>query len=138
MGKKQHSKDRLFITRTEWNTEWGGFKEKKIHKTHLPFYCCALTLQPFTHPYGTNDGYVFDLSAILPYVKKNKTHPITGKKLSVKDLVKLKFHKNLENEYFCPITNKVFVKQSHIVFIRTSGNVYSYGAIKEVKFCCVK
>ena len=62
MGKKQHSKDRLFITRTEWNNEWGGYKEKKRHKRQLPFYCCGLTLQPFQHPFCTKDGYVFDLT----------------------------------------------------------------------------
>lgn len=62
MGKKQHSKDRLFITRSEWNAEWGGYKEKKTHKRQLPYYCCALSLQPFEHPYCTKDGYVFDLT----------------------------------------------------------------------------
>ena len=43
MGKKQHSKDRMFITTTEWATEWGGAKYKD-HRTpfkRLPFYCCA-------------------------------------------------------------------------------------------------
>ena len=152
MGKKQHSKDRLFITRTEWNNEWGGYKEKKTHKTHLPFYCCALSLQPFEHPYCTKDGYVFDLtfvslsihptqgytqnkiinSAILPYVKKNKSHPITGAKLSIKDLIKLKFYKNDDDEYHCPITRKIFNKSSYIVTISKTGNVYSYDAIKEL------
>lgn len=28
MGKKQHSKDRLFITQSEWKNEFGGKKEK--------------------------------------------------------------------------------------------------------------
>lgn len=27
----------------------------------LPFYCCSLSLQPFDHPYCTEDGFVFDL-----------------------------------------------------------------------------
>eukprot|EP01084_Bolivina_argentea_P231495 390381_1 len=132
MGKKQHSKDRLFITRTEWNNEWGGYKEKKTHRRQLPFYCCALSLQPFEHPYCTKDGYVFDLTTILPYVKKNKSHPITGHKLSPKDLVKLRFYKNDDEEYHCPITRKIFNKSSYIVTIRTTGNVYSYDAIKEL------
>eukprot|EP01084_Bolivina_argentea_P250149 419039_1 len=132
MGKKQHSKDRLFITRTEWNTEWGGYKEKKTHTTQLPFYCCALSLKPFEHPYCTKDGYVFDLTTILPYVKKNKSHPITGTKLSVKDLIKLKFYKNDDDEYHCPITRKIFNNKSYIVTISKTGNVYSYDAIKEL------
>ena len=29
MGKKQHSKDRLFITRSEWKNEFGGKKEER-------------------------------------------------------------------------------------------------------------
>jgi peptidyl-prolyl cis-trans isomerase-like 2 len=43
MGKKQHSKDRMFITRTEWATEWGGAKQKEVAAPfkRLPFYCCA-------------------------------------------------------------------------------------------------
>eukprot|EP00484_Ammonia_sp_Unknown_P010398 CAMPEP_0197076744 /NCGR_PEP_ID=MMETSP1384-20130603/212269_1 /TAXON_ID=29189 /ORGANISM="Ammonia sp." /LENGTH=593 /DNA_ID=CAMNT_0042515603 /DNA_START=15 /DNA_END=1796 /DNA_ORIENTATION=- len=132
MGKKQHSKDRLFITRTEWNTEWGGYKEKKTVKRQLPFYCCALSLQPFDHPYCSKDGYVFDLTAILPYVKKHKSHPITGQPLSVKDLIKLKFSKNDDDEYHCPITRKIFNKSSHIVAVSKTGNVYSYDAVKQL------
>merc|ERR1712228_483404 len=102
------------------------------HKTHLPFYCCALSLQPFEHPYCTKDGYVFDLTAILAYVKKNKSHPITGSKLTVKDLIKLNFYKNDDNEYHCPITRKIFNKSSHIVSISKTGNVYSYDAVKQL------
>lgn len=43
MGKKQHSKDRMFITKTEWATEWGGAKSKEIRTPfkRLPFYCCS-------------------------------------------------------------------------------------------------
>jgi peptidyl-prolyl cis-trans isomerase-like 2 len=42
MGKKQHSKDRMFITKTEWATEWGGAKKESTAPfKRLPFYCCA-------------------------------------------------------------------------------------------------
>merc|ERR1712130_331164 len=102
------------------------------NKTYLPFYCCALSLQPFEHPYCTKDGYVFDLTSILPYIKKNKLHPITGSKLSIKELIKLNFYKNDNNEYHCPIKNKIFNKSSHIVTISKTGNVYSFNAIKEL------
>lgn len=44
---------------------------------------------------------------IVPYLKKYKKDPITGKPLAAKDLVKLHFHKNNNNEYHCPITFKV-------------------------------
>jgi hypothetical protein len=60
MGKKQHSKDRMFITSTEWATEWGGakFRDLKSPFKRLPFYCCAcvslpspslLLFDPFLH-----------------------------------------------------------------------------------------
>ncbi|PPS06980.1 hypothetical protein GOBAR_AA13669 [Gossypium barbadense] len=63
MGKKQHSKDRMFITKTEWATEWGGAKSKENRTPfkRLPFYCCALTFTPFELPVCTKDGSVFDL-----------------------------------------------------------------------------
>ena len=32
MGKKQHSKDQLYLTQTEWAHEWGGAKTNR----HLP------------------------------------------------------------------------------------------------------
>ncbi|KAK8606906.1 hypothetical protein V6N13_052659 [Hibiscus sabdariffa] len=49
MGKKQHSKDRMFITKTEWATEWGGAKSKESRTRfkRLPFYCCSPTFTPF-------------------------------------------------------------------------------------------
>ncbi|CAJ1929278.1 unnamed protein product [Sphenostylis stenocarpa] len=63
MGKKQHSKDRMFITKTEWATEWGGAKSKdnRIPFKRLPFYCCSLTFTPFEEPVCTADGSVFDI-----------------------------------------------------------------------------
>ena len=70
-------------------------------------------------------------------------------KMEAKDLIKLHFHKNNEGkrerdetqnetsnnvffmvffvgDFHCPITFRVFNENSHIVAIRTSGNVYSY------------
>ena len=29
MGKKQHQKDKLYITATEWREEWGGRKRTR-------------------------------------------------------------------------------------------------------------
>lgn len=53
-------------------------------------------------------------------------------KFDVKSLLKLKFHKNAEEEYHCPVLFKLFSKNSHIVAIRTTGNVYSYEAIEQL------
>lgn len=48
MGKKQHSKDRMYITKTEWATEWGGAKSKdnSLPFKQLPFYCCSYAPTP--------------------------------------------------------------------------------------------
>ncbi|GFZ18826.1 plant U-box 49 [Actinidia rufa] len=134
MGKKQHSKDRMFITKTEWATEWGGAKSKEIRAPfkRLPFYCCALTFTPFEYPVCTEDGSVFELMNIIPYLTKFGKHPVTGALLKKEDLITLTFHKNSEGEYHCPVLNKVFTEYTHIVAVKTTGNVFCYEAIKEL------
>ncbi|WCJ31417.1 Peptidyl-prolyl cis-trans isomerase CYP65 [Euphorbia peplus] len=134
MGKKQHSKDRMFITKTEWATEWGGAKSKDLQTPfkRLPFYCCALTFTPFEYPVCSADGSVFDLMSITPYIRKYAKHPVTGAPLKQEDLIPLTFHKNSEGEYHCPVLNKVFTEFTHIVAVKTSGNVFCYEAVKEL------
>jgi peptidyl-prolyl cis-trans isomerase-like protein 2 len=46
--------------------------------------------------------------------------------LEAKNLIKLNFHKNAKGEYHCPVTYKPFTKQSHMIAVRTTGNVFSY------------
>ena len=65
-------------------------------------------------------------------MKKHGTNPVTGDKLESKDLIKLNISKNANGEYQCPITFKTFNDHSHILAIKTSGNVYSYDAIEEL------
>ncbi|XP_010272657.1 PREDICTED: peptidyl-prolyl cis-trans isomerase CYP65 isoform X2 [Nelumbo nucifera] len=134
MGKKQHSKDRMFITKTEWATEWGGAKSKEggTPFKRLPFYCCALTFTPFEDAVCTIDGSVFDIMNIIPYIKKYGKNPVTGAPLKEEDLIPLTFHKNSEGEYHCPVLNKVFTEFTHIVAVKTTGNVFCYEAIKEL------
>nr|AFK39547.1 unknown [Lotus japonicus] len=134
MGKKQHSKDRMFITKTEWATEWGGFKSKDNRTVfkRLPFYCCALTFTPFEYPVCTPDGSVFDVMNITPYVIKYGKHPVTGTPLKQQDLIPLNFHKNSEGGFQCPVLNKVFTEFTHIVAVKTTGNVFCYEAVKEL------
>lgn len=133
MGKKQHSKDRMFITKTEWATEWGGAKSKSATPfKRLPFYCCALTFTPFEDPVCTVDGSVFDVMNIVPYIRKYGKNPVTGAKLKQEDLIPLTFHKNSEGEFHCPVLNKVFTEFTHIVAVKTTGNVFCYEAIKEL------
>eukprot|EP00850_Spirogloea_muscicola_P017473 SM000150S01732 [mRNA] locus=s150:222290:225887:- [translate_table: standard] len=113
MGKKQHSKDRMFITTTEWAAEWGGAKNRDLRTPfkRLPFYCCA---------------------NIVPYILKFGKDPVSGKPLAAKDLIKLRFHKNGDGEYHCPVLHKTFTEYSHIVAVKTTGNVFSYEAIQEL------
>jgi peptidyl-prolyl cis-trans isomerase-like 2 len=55
MGRNsRHSKDRLYITATEWRHEYGGKKVAGSHKGQpLPFDHCALSLTPFETPVCT-------------------------------------------------------------------------------------
>ncbi|KAL2924705.1 Peptidyl-prolyl cis-trans isomerase CYP65 [Bienertia sinuspersici] len=134
MGKKQHSKDRMYITKTEWATEWGGAKSKELRTPfkRLPFYCCALTFTPFEIPVCTRDGSVFETMYIIPYIRKFGKNPVTGAPLKLEDLISLTFHKNSEGEFHCPVLNKVFTEFTHIVAVKTTGNVFCYEAIKEL------
>eukprot|EP00246_Nothoceros_aenigmaticus_P009113 TRINITY_DN24435_c0_g1_i1.p1 TRINITY_DN24435_c0_g1~~TRINITY_DN24435_c0_g1_i1.p1 ORF type:complete len:596 (+),score=117.61 TRINITY_DN24435_c0_g1_i1:149-1936(+) len=134
MGKKQHSKDRMFITRTEWATEWGGAKNRDVRVPfkQLPFYCCSLTFTPFEDPVCTEEGHTFEILNIVPYIQKFGKNPVSGSPLSLKDLIKLHFNKNADGEYQCPVLHKVFTEFTHIVAVKTTGNVFCYEAVKEL------
>lgn len=134
MGKKQHQKDKLYITTKEWQEEWGGKKDekKKAKFRRLPFNFCSISLQPFEHPLCTPEGVIFDLMNILPFLKKYKKSPVSGEPMTAKELIKLNFTKNSDGNYHCPIMYKTFNENSHIVAIKTTGNVFSYEAIEEL------
>ena len=76
----------------------------------------------------SDDGYVFDILNIVPYIQRFHRHPVSGQPLELRDLTKLHFHKNAAGEYACPVLNKVFTESTHIVAVKTSGNVYCYQA----------
>lgn len=91
-----------------------------------------LTFLPFEDPVCTVDGSVFDLMSIIPYIKKFGKHPVTGAALKQDDLIPLTFHKNTDGEFQCPVLNKVFTEFTHIVAVKTTGNVFCYEAIHEL------
>ncbi|XP_063531302.1 RING-type E3 ubiquitin-protein ligase PPIL2 [Cydia strobilella] len=137
MGKRQHQKDKMYITYTEWTTLYGGKRsgtavEEDTSFKRLPFDHCCLCLQPLEDPYCDADGNVFELQAFLEFVKKFKINPVTGKKADVKSLIKLNFFKNAQDDYHCPVLFKNFTKNSHIVAIRATGNVFSYEAVEQL------
>ena len=137
MGKKQHQKDKLYLTCTEWSTLYGGKKatsdtgaNSKFRR--LPFHCCSLSFQPFEHPYCTKDGVIFDLMNIVPFMKQFGVNPANGEKLSSKDLIKLTFHKNPSGKYHCPVTFRIFNENTHIVAVGTTGNIFGYEAVERL------
>lgn len=69
---------------------------------------------------------MFDIVNVVPYLQKYHCHPVSGEPLEVKDLIQLNFHKNADNEFHCPVLNKVFTEHSHIVAVKPTGNVYCY------------
>lgn len=73
-----------YLTYTEWTTLYGGKKsgtavEEDTSFKRLPFDHCSLSLQPYDNPYCDDNGNIFELQAILEFVKKFKINPITGK-----------------------------------------------------------
>ncbi|ETN71538.1 peptidyl-prolyl cis-trans isomerase, cyclophilin-type [Necator americanus] len=137
MGKKQHQKDKLYLTTTEWK-EIGGHKDdtgtrlQRAQFKRLPLTHCALSLLPFEDPVSTRSGEIFDLTHIIPYLKKNGVNPCTGKKMSSKDLIHLKFDKDGEGRFRCPVTFRQFTDHTYVVAIATTGNVFSYEAVQEL------
>ncbi|XP_064106496.1 RING-type E3 ubiquitin-protein ligase PPIL2-like [Macrobrachium nipponense] len=137
MGKRQHQKDKMYLTSTEWSTLYGGYKAashsgSKADFRRLPLTHCALSLVPFNHPYVDQHGNVFDLEALLPFLRKFKVNPVTGEPLSEKQLTKVIFHRASSGEYHCPVLYKPLTNTSHIVAIKTTGNVFSYEAVEQL------
>jgi hypothetical protein len=69
-----------YLTYTEWTTLYGGKRTgpETTGFRRLPFDHCCLCLKPFENPYCDNQGNIFELQAIVAYLKKFKTNPVTG------------------------------------------------------------
>lgn len=126
-----------YLTYTEWSQYYGGKKVESAENEHikfkrLPFDFCSITMAPFEIPYCDPDGNIFELSAIIDFLKTFKINPITGKPCDAKSLIKLNFHRNCDGAYHCPSLFKPFTKNSHIVAIAITGNVFSYEAVEQL------
>uniref|UniRef100_A0A0M3HIG3 RING-type E3 ubiquitin transferase n=1 Tax=Ascaris lumbricoides TaxID=6252 RepID=A0A0M3HIG3_ASCLU len=121
----------LFLLIQFFSLDTGTRLQRAVFK-RLPFTHCALSLLPFEDPVCTPDGIIFDLTHIVPYLKKHGVNPVTGKKLSSKELIPLKFSKDEKGNFRCPVTFKTFTPTSHIVAIRQTGNVYALEAVQEL------
>ncbi|OQR78640.1 peptidyl-prolyl cis-trans isomerase 2 isoform X2, partial [Tropilaelaps mercedesae] len=107
MGKKQHQKDKMYLTTTEWSTLYGGKRavtaeSRSSEFRRLPFDHCALSLQPFENPMCTSEGVVYDVVSIVPFIKKFGIDPTSGKDLlddspfTRADVIHLQDPQNLE------------------------------------------
>lgn len=126
-----------YLTYTEWSQFYGGKKLESNEDEHikfkrLPFDCCSITMIPFETPYSDLEGNVFELEAIIEFLKTFKVNPITGKPCDSKSLIKLNFHRNADGDYHCPSLFKPFTKNSHIVAIVPTGNAFSYEAVEQL------
>lgn len=103
MGKNKHSKDRMFITATEWAVKYGGKKHgsRGGQSRPLPFDHCALSLAPFHTPVllPNDTGVVFDLENIVPYLQKHHCDPVSGREMSSKDIIRLHMSKNADGQW---------------------------------------
>lgn len=132
------------ITHSEWASSdaysasagagVAGARNNTVHASfkRLPFNFCSLSLQPFKHPVCTANGTIFDLTNILPWLKKHGTNPVDGSPLKNADLIKLNFTKNEAGEYVDPVTFKVFTDNTHIVALRVSGNVFAWDTVERL------
>lgn len=80
----------------------------------------------------TSVGTVFDLTNIIPWIKKHGANPVDGTPLKTSELIKLNFLKNDENEYIDPVTYKVFTDNTHLVALRPSGNVFAWDTVERL------
>ncbi|WPH02158.1 Hypothetical protein R9X50_00501300 [Acrodontium crateriforme] len=139
MGK---GTDKLYITHSEWSSEdaFGASAGANARKNgtagasfkRLPFNFCAVSLQPFEHPVCTVEGTIFDLTNILPWLKKHGTNPVNGQPLKSSELIKLNFTKNDEGEYVDPVTFKTFTDNTHIVALKNTGNAFSWDTVQRL------
>ena len=145
-AKKSASKDRGYVTASEWQRDGGGktifassssFSSKsssnRIQK--LPFHCCALSFLPFgDHPVvSLKSGALYDLDAVVPYVMKHKKDPVTGEAMKTSDLKPLKLKKcssknwtddddDFAHKYECPILGSEFTNATKICVVKKTGN----------------
>ncbi|KAI3385564.1 hypothetical protein SNEBB_008544 [Seison nebaliae] len=137
MGKKQHQADKMYVTASEWQMLYGGFKpqnygEKSVFR-RLPFYYCALSLQPATKPFCTKEGIIFDMMSIAPFLSRYGLNPVTGKLLGANELIKVKIvYDEEEKKPMCPILKKTMTENSFIIVNRVSGYMYLNEAIEQL------
>ncbi len=100
----------------------------------LELDCCSLSFLPFEHPVCSPQGHIFELENIVPYVQKFHRNPCNDEPLELAQLTKLHFARNESGDLQDPVLNKVFNEHTHVVAIKTTGNVFAYEAIDQLCF----
>lgn len=93
-------------------------------------------MQPFKNPVCTPEGTIFDVEVIGAWLDKHPNqNPVDGEPLDAKDLIKLNFSRNSEDDqYVDPVTYKPFTDNTHIVAIRhgTYANAFSWDTVQRM------
>ena len=147
-AKKSASKDRGYVTASEWQRDGGGktifasssSKSSSNRIQKLPFHCCALSFLPFgDHPVvSLKSGALYDLDAVVPYVMKHKKDPVTGEAMKTSDLKPLKLKKcaskttddddddDFAHKYECPILGSEFTNATKICVVKKTGMYFEF------------
>ncbi|KAI6426797.1 Peptidyl-prolyl cis-trans isomerase-like 2 [Pyricularia oryzae] len=138
MGK---GTDKLYITHSEWASSdsfsaSSGARDRpgEGRFKKLPFNFCAASLQPFKNPVCTSDGTIFDVEVISAWLEKSKTNPVDGEPLAARDLIKLNFARNAQDDLIDPVSYKVFTDNTHIVAVRHGAyaNVFTWDTVERM------
>ena len=131
---RRSTKERLYVTQTDHKLHFGG-KTSTVNKAKtLPWDCCAISIQkiPKHSHIACPLGFLFDKDNIIPFVKKYKEHPVAGTPLTIADLFPVVVHENEHGKPHCPVTLRLFTPHSKMVAVRTTGNLFTYEAVKEL------
>lgn len=130
--EKQYQSAREHRTNSQLRAGTASSAANSRVQRRLPFDCCALMLTPYQTPVCTPQGIIFEISALLPFLLKHKADPVTGQKMTTRDIISLQMDKDQEGRWQCPVLTKPFSNQTKIVAIRQPGtneaNVYSFEA----------
>lgn len=72
------------------------------------------------------------MEKLVEYVQDKKEHPVTKEKMSVKDIIPLKYSKDEKNKIICPVSLKELTDKTKIAAIKTSGNVFRYEVLEKM------
>ncbi|CAO1625536.1 unnamed protein product [Jaminaea pallidilutea] len=144
----RNKSDRLYVTQTEHSGVYGRHTagnsgqastagtaaQSSQYQPYVPFDCCAISLQQWVNPVADKaDGTIYELTNVLPWIKKHGVSPASGLELQVADLVTLNFSKNeATSQWHDPVSFKTFNDSTHMVAVATSGNVYTWDTVQQL------